>query len=454
MKLSKNLTAVGTMVVASLATLHPSAPAQDAAGPAIAVVAHIDSPALFTPDARVHAEAASRVGIVTRGLAGLRSSTIPFAIALDPVLCDELRLLGSPAAKQALATIRAIAGRHDVLKTTYSGARLTDIRGSEIAADVRSGTQTLQTCTGRAPREPFVPPGLSLPRTDIVQHLDAAGVRSALSAYAVPPNENRPRIVPATIAADGPPPALLGRRPEAPSHVVFVDLTEFGAIEGALTSQPDVRAVNIRTFARIDIIGGLIDPRTPVRPTRVRDVEQEAVALERLRSYTLSTNRLVAILGTARARLEASPDRVAVDLFGRRIIAEFRKVRLADGSITFTSRSGSLPVTVSNDATYPIRIRVEVDSPKLSFPRGAARVVVIRPPGDTVTFDALARSSGTFPVDVAVSIPRDAMVLDRTELTVRSTALNIPAVVLTAGGALFLVFWFGRRLRQRKSAAR
>jgi hypothetical protein len=89
-------------------------------------------------------------------------------------------------------------------------------------------------------------------------------------------------------------------------------------------------------------------------------------------------------------------------------------------------------------------------SSKLTFPDGAESVVTVDPPGDTTVFAALARSTGTFPVQVRVTSPDRDVVFHSGELTVRSTAANLPALVLTAGGAVFLVGWSARQLRRRR----
>jgi hypothetical protein len=131
----------------------------------------------------------------------------------------------------------------------------------------------------------------------------------------------------------------------------------------------------------------------------------------------------------------------------RAIQRVIERVTIADGSVTFTSQSGSVPVTISNRNGFPVKVRIELASPKVDFTGGSSRNVTIEPPGDTVTFSARARSSGTFPITVDLVIPRQGRV-DTARVSVRSTAVNVSAVVLTAGGALFLGYWLIRRIRR------
>jgi hypothetical protein len=130
---------------------------------------------------------------------------------------------------------------------------------------------------------------------------------------------------------------------------------------------------------------------------------------------------------------------------------ELDRITLSEGAVTFTSRRGTVPVTVANRARYPVRIRVSVSSPKLTFP-DRTRVVTIRPPGDTITFEATARSTGTFPTLAVLKSRNGRVTLDRAELTVRSTATNLSALILTGGGAIFLVVFLLRRVARRRSA--
>ncbi|MGH2760275.1 MAG: DUF6049 family protein, partial [Actinomycetota bacterium] len=181
-------------------------------------------------------------------------------------------------------------------------------------------------------------------------------------------------------------------------------------------------------------------------------------ALGLFRSYTLRDNRLAAILATAVGRARSSSEWDESWSIGvqraRAVTATVERqedlVSAAEGSVTFTSRRGSVPLTVTNGATYPVRVRVSLASSKLSFPDGAERSVTVDPPGDTTVFAALARSTGTFPVQARVTSPDGGIVFHTGELTVRSTAANLPALVLTGGGALFLVGWAGRQLRRRR----
>jgi hypothetical protein len=133
-----------------------------------------------------------------------------------------------------------------------------------------------------------------------------------------------------------------------------------------------------------------------------------------------------------------------------RVSEERALVSSSEGSVTLTSRGGTVPVTVINLARYPVRVRVRVRSPRLSFPDGATQLINVSPRGATLTFVAEAKSSGTFPMTVHVTSPDGAIEFGRSEVLVRSTAVRIPALVLTAGAALFLIAWSSRGFIRRR----
>jgi hypothetical protein len=69
---------------------------------------------------------------------------------------------------------------------------------------------------------------------------------------------------------------------------------------------------------------------------------------------------------------------------------------------------------------------------------------------------AVARSTGSFPMDVALESPDASVRFNGGRVVVRSTAANVLALLLTGSGLLFLVAWSSRdvvrRMLRRRSA--
>jgi hypothetical protein len=137
----------------------------------------------------------------------------------------------------------------------------------------------------------------------------------------------------------------------------------------------------------------------------------------------------------------------------RRAVDEtFGDVVVASGSrITLTSDSGQIPVTLQRTRGGPITVRVEVASQgRLMWPDGRRSEPLELADGtsQTVSFQTRALSTGTFPVTVRVTDPTGEHELERTTVSVRSTAISGPA--LSATGLAVLALLLAGVLRRRR----
>lgn len=132
------------------------------------------------------------------------------------------------------------------------------------------------------------------------------------------------------------------------------------------------------------------------------------------------------------------------------VAAEFAKVHPPEGSpVTLTSRTGIIPVTIRNDAGYPVTVRLILRSSRLQFIGGASREVTLERPVQAFTFPVRTQTTGRFPIRVEVQTPAGDAITS-SSLVVRSTAYNRVALVITIGAALFLALGWGRRLLPRR----
>jgi Family of unknown function (DUF6049) len=138
-----------------------------------------------------------------------------------------------------------------------------------------------------------------------------------------------------------------------------------------------------------------------------------------------------------------------------RAFREMQKVRIgAPGSVTLTSRRGEIKLEVFNDAAYPMRVAIDVQSTGLGIERRLIRTI---PAGKQrpVTVQVDARFSGTFPLFVSTKTPDGLPIQEGIEIAVTSTQFNRIALGLTIGALIFLVlFYLNRGIKRRRTIKR
>jgi hypothetical protein len=134
------------------------------------------------------------------------------------------------------------------------------------------------------------------------------------------------------------------------------------------------------------------------------------------------------------------------------IRADFARVRADTAQIvTLTASGGRIPVRVTNENEYAVSARVELISSRLRFPAGSARDLTLQADETRVLiFEAAAQTTGTFPVKVVVLTPSGGQ-MSETAITVRSTAFNRVALLITLSAVIALVVVWARRSRSQKN---
>lgn len=120
-------------------------------------------------------------------------------------------------------------------------------------------------------------------------------------------------------------------------------------------------------------------------------------------------------------------------------------------TITLTAREGEIPITVTSEAPYTLNVVLRVASGTLSFPNGDTRLLQIVHRNTTARIQVDAKASGSFPMQVRLESPDGAIVLGESRFTIRSTAISGVGVALSVGAGAFLLVWWGRHLRGRRS---
>jgi hypothetical protein len=118
--------------------------------------------------------------------------------------------------------------------------------------------------------------------------------------------------------------------------------------------------------------------------------------------------------------------------------------------LTFTSRSGKIPLQMGDPGDRIINVTVELASGRVEFLDGSSRTVQLDRANEVITFDAEVKAAGRSRIDVSVIAPNGSVV-SRGVLVVNSTAINPIALMITAGAGLVLVGLWSRRLFRRRN---
>jgi len=245
------------------------------------------------------------------------------------------------------------------------------------------------------------------------------------------------------------------------------------ALLSGLTNNPVVEPVTINNFFG-DVVTGKYE--APTRRLATTDAApaispSEASAIVRARqrldafyaavgsSPPVVTELYDRLLAAESSDLGPRRQRVALSLFERALNNQLHQIRLATTSVTLTARSGSIPVTITNNSGYTVHAFLTVSGDKFEFPAGSTRSIVLDRPTFSTRISVLARTSGELPLTLTLSSPTTPagppLVIARGQISVRWTATSLVGILLTAGSVLVLAVWWARTwLRGRERRAR
>lgn len=138
-------------------------------------------------------------------------------------------------------------------------------------------------------------------------------------------------------------------------------------------------------------------------------------------------------------------------------------ISLPAASITLTSTKGQIPLTVLADPGLRATVQLRLSSQRLIFRPFSPHCQIPLPTVENCTISLTAqnttlkvpvetRSSGVFPLNVALWSPDGSVRLVGHRLTVRSTAVSGVGIVLIVLAVLSLAVWWGRDLHHGRRA--
>jgi hypothetical protein len=140
---------------------------------------------------------------------------------------------------------------------------------------------------------------------------------------------------------------------------------------------------------------------------------------------------------------------VEVDTFLAGVFA--RTAPNTSQTFTFTARTGTIPIRMGDPGSTPLKVTVQLQSSRFSFPAGDSRSVTLSRPNQIVEFRVQATASGQGAIKVIVRAPSGS-VINQGTLLVRSTAVSRIALIITGAAALVLGALWSRRLFRRPTS--
>ena len=242
-------------------------------------------------------------------------------------------------------------------------------------------------------------------------------------------------------------------------------VTGFGAFTDLLADTPGLRPttvddLGVRTDQLLgaegpvvvqlpDSVDGDLTPRIDLQTSLGLDAASTASMLTDGDERTQEWTRLIDVLPTG-ALTNDQAEGIATDLRGE-YQALRDSVEVPVGfSFNLTGRTGTVPVTLRNNADIPLTVRVRMRSPKL-LPADDTTVVLPPRSFHEVRIDIEALSNGNFTVTLEVFTPLgDVRLAPPTPLKANITALSGVGNLLIGAALLVLITWWVRHFRRNR----
>jgi hypothetical protein len=182
------------------------------------------------------------------------------------------------------------------------------------------------------------------------------------------------------------------------------------------------------------------------------------------------------LLGAESQELTPSEQSTAVGHFEDSFRRQLSLLSITSRQVRLTARTGSVPITVIKNASYPVRAVLTVTSDKIIFSAGGAQVpnpecrtpVVTNSSGrssvstlctfihgtNAVYIEMRSQVSGDFRMSVTLNSPAAGLQLASGELTVRSMSTSAVAIALTVAAGAVLLSWWGRTMWRNRRTRR
>jgi hypothetical protein len=250
-------------------------------------------------------------------------------------------------------------------------------------------------------------------------------------------------------------PGLPGRLLEAFEAAPWLAPSTATALRAGVAPEPDAVQLDYPQAARVrelpsSYIAELRDARRSLSSLAgvLEQAEETPVMFDDMLEIAASVHYRRPPLAVEGRQLLRSVRSTVADIYGSVAVEETLPVLLS-------SIEGQVPVTVRNDAEVPLRIRLRLETQRYDFEGGPVTDPFTVEGGETLTRAFHARAlapGGTHQIRVIVEDADGLTPLAEGTVVVRSTAVSVTALVVTAGAGLFLAVWWIREASRRRAA--
>jgi hypothetical protein len=119
-------------------------------------------------------------------------------------------------------------------------------------------------------------------------------------------------------------------------------------------------------------------------------------------------------------------------------------------SVVLTSRSGLIPLRLRNRGDVPVTVRMTTRSPRLEFPEGATRDILLTPGENPIDIPVEVRAPGSSLLRIDLTSPDGVLEVREVQVTVRSASISGVGAVLSIVSLLVLGSWWILTFRRRR----
>lgn len=478
----------------------------------VAVAVSIASPPTIQPDGTTTITNGARTQL-TRLADLLDSKAGPISVQVQPELLDGLERSTDVADNELLTRLRDKFAQHELLTTTFvsfdaSSAKRADMT-TQFFEQLRRGEDVVDLNNGEATPSRNVWLSRTGVDADGMSLLSDFGVKTlvllpqASTNLGVLENYARPYRVKTSNSTSGVPMTLIvsdvryaqelsgtHNNPVQDAYRIAAELIvqrgEIIAAQGDVSTRLTVLSTNtgeVQDPALMKPLAVALDnaPQLEMRalgdalgdadatelqvPTTTRvDVAATRDQLATLATEIASTSTMF-VEGSdvpakwAKIAAAAANDNLTGDQFDQYIAgvrAQMRRIRqslkLVDSlKFTLSGRESKLRLQIENESDQDLRVIVNLVSAKLQFPSGSQTVTIPAGSATDLTVPVVARSNGTFPLEVVMHTPDGAtQVGKRVQFSARVSALAGLGQLVTGAAILILLAWWIAHVRRTR----